>query len=98
MTDSTSRTVREIGRDLAKGALWDFLFPLLAFWFVLALPLAWAADKWGDRDSTDSPSHRSGMRPRTDYGTGCQYLETSKGHLTPRMGADGRQICTKGAL
>jgi len=32
----------------------------------------------------------------TDSGTGCQYLRpnsTNPGGLTPRMGADGKQVC-----
>ena len=35
---------------------------------------------------------RSGMNVHTDALTGCQYLET-RSAITPRMGADGRQIC-----
>ena len=45
------------------------------------------------RDATDSATARSNMALRVDYGTGCQYLASASGALTPRMGADGRQIC-----
>lgn len=45
-------------------------------------------------DATDkSVSVRSGVNLITDYGTGCQYLETNSGGLTPRMNAEGRHIC-----
>lgn len=46
------------------------------------------------RDDSDSPSKRSGMSLYIDYGTGCQYLSTPIfGSLTPRLDADGKQIC-----
>lgn len=31
-----------------------------------------------------------------DAETGCQYLTTPAGGITPRLGVDGRQICTAG--
>lgn len=45
---------------------------------------------WG-KDDSDAPNEFSNMDVRTDALTGCQYLAASS--LTPRMGADGRQIC-----
>lgn len=48
------------------------------------------------RDDTDAPGERSGLRPYTDHGTGCQYLATSDGALTPRLGSDGSPMCGKG--
>lgn len=49
------------------------------------------------RDDTDPPNGRSGLRLFTDAKTGCQYLSDPHGNsaLTPRLGADGRQVCTK---
>lgn len=44
----------------------------------------------------DSDLHRwkrSGMRMRTDYGTGCQYLCGWIGGCTPRLDRDGQHIC-----
>lgn len=41
-------------------------------------------------DSTDAPPLRSGMRLYTDHGTGCEYLGTPFGGLTPRLNATGR--------
>lgn len=45
-------------------------------------------------DDTDG-TKRSGIALRTDYGTGCQYLEGSLGGLTPRLDTNGQQICEK---
>lgn len=46
-------------------------------------------------DETDDKLNktRSGMELRIDHGTGCHYLESSKGMLTPRLQVDGTQIC-----
>lgn len=41
-----------------------------------------------DRDDTDG-SERSGLKLHTDHGTGCQYLSTIGGGITPRVSADG---------
>lgn len=47
------------------------------------------------RDSTDTPDKRSGMAIRYDAMTGCQYLESSGGGLTPRLDSTGKQICER---
>jgi len=47
-------------------------------------------------DSTDSTdkSERSGLELFIDYGTGCHYVATAWGKaLTPRMNANGKQLC-----
>ncbi|WP_319568247.1 DUF6440 family protein [Cohaesibacter marisflavi] len=36
---------------------------------------------------------KSGMTVYTDYKTGCQYLGTWSGGITPRLDADGKQVC-----
>ena len=43
------------------------------------------------RDDSDSEisTQRSGLTVRTDYTTGVQYLETTRGHLTVRLKVDG---------
>jgi len=48
-----------------------------------------------DRDDTDGQK-RSNMALRTDYGTGCQYLESSRGAITPRLSVDGKHVGCKG--
>lgn len=45
-------------------------------------------------DDTDGPTGRSGLALRHDAGTGCEYLASRWGGITPRLTADGRQICT----
>lgn len=48
------------------------------------------------RDTTDGEwPRRSGMRPLTDAFTGCQYLETSGGGITPRIDSRGRHLGCK---
>lgn len=44
-------------------------------------------------DSCDGEGHRCGLRIRTDALTGCQYLESTGGSLTPRLARDGRPAC-----
>lgn len=49
------------------------------------------------RDSTDAPDGpRSGMVIRVDALTGCQYVESGRGGLAPRLGPDGRPLCGAG--
>lgn len=46
-------------------------------------------------DATDHPGtkERSGLKLHIDYGTGCQYLVTADGGITPRLEEDGKQMC-----
>ena len=45
-------------------------------------------------DATDAGTwNRSGLRLHMDYGTGCQYVSTAGGGLSPRINADGSPIC-----
>lgn len=45
------------------------------------------------KDDSDGLHENSHMEVYTDHLTGCQYLY--RWSLTPRMGADGKQICKK---
>jgi hypothetical protein len=48
------------------------------------------------RDDSDPPNGRSGMTPLVDAKTGCEYLIRGGligATITPRMGADGKQVC-----
>lgn len=47
-------------------------------------------------DDTDSTGKRSGLGLCTDHGTGCQYLESRFGGLSPRLDASGRHVCKHG--
>jgi hypothetical protein len=46
------------------------------------------------RDDSDPGSwgERSGLVPATDAATGCQYLRTSGGGITPRLAQDGKHM------
>jgi hypothetical protein len=46
-------------------------------------------------DDTDNKltGARSDMRILVDHGTGCQYLRSSGGGLTPRLDKDGKPMC-----
>jgi hypothetical protein len=64
---------------------------------ILALVAALAGCSGGHRDDSDPANGRSGLAIYTDNLTGCQYLQAGGDRaLTPRMGADGKQICGKG--
>jgi len=48
------------------------------------------------KDDSDPEDGRSGMSIYTDNLTGCQYLsKPGLGGLSPRMSADGNQICVR---
>jgi hypothetical protein len=47
------------------------------------------------RDDSDSPTQRSGLRIHRDHLTGCEYFTTIFGGITPRLRADGTQVCRK---
>jgi hypothetical protein len=58
-----------------------------------ALLATLAACNVGDDTDDRENNHASGMRLYTDYGTGCQYLRGGGGGITPRMDANGKQVC-----
>jgi nitrogen fixation-related uncharacterized protein len=79
--------VEKLAKMIYRAWIFVGLLVVVAFLFGVFVP---------SFDDTDAPGERSGLRPYTDHGTGCQYLSTSDGALTPRLGADGRPICGKG--
>jgi hypothetical protein len=82
----------EIYDALVKFAIW------LSMWFGIAIAISCIATNLfgiGTDDSDLDKSHRSGVRVVTDYKTGLQYLETSKGGITPRLDAKGNQVSVK---
>ena len=85
------KELRRLGREMFSGA-WQY-FANTIFWAFLILVIFkwWQGDF--ERDDTDGKSVRSGMELRTDFGTGCQYLESKGGGITPRLKSDGRQVC-----
>ena len=64
--------------------------------FILFIMFAIHVHSNGDRNDTDPPlagSRRSDLILYNDSGTGCQYVGRLMGSLTPRMDANGHQIC-----
>lgn len=45
------------------------------------------------QDTTDGPDSRSGLALFTDHMTGCQYVGSPYGGVTPRIDRDGNPIC-----
>jgi hypothetical protein len=69
--------------------LWGFI----GLWLVVTA-YGWLRDYPGYDDTDDVVNGvRSEMRLHTDYGTGCQYLSTFLGGVTPRLDADGNHVC-----
>lgn len=95
MSEKVHSTAVEFGRSLTRGALIEVANWLsLGFAAVFSIALIAQAAGFG-WDSTDDRARglHSNLRLRTDHGTGCQYLESSDGALTPRLDAAGRQVC-----
>jgi len=71
--------------------------PLNVFGFLIAV--MWGLiifdqfQPYQPQDDSDGPNYNSHMNVFTDYLTGCQYLYRYS--LTPRMGADGKQVCIR---
>ena len=84
-----------------KGMYDNLVRPILVVFGILTLSSIAGAEidaaifKWSGygADSTDTEDHRSGMALFTDAGTGCQYLASPWGGITPRMGASGKHVC-----
>lgn len=75
--------------DLKRYTKWLGGWLLIAYWLAFVIGKSPVG-----RDDTDPGQwgSRSGVVPRTDSLTGCQYLEAGSGGLTPRLDRDGKQI------
>ena len=74
----------EIYERIKKDVVWICAIVLAIQFIWWAFPIS--------RDDTDGDT-RSGLVPRTDARTGCQYLESAGGGLTPRLDKAGKHIC-----
>jgi len=45
------------------------------------------------KDDSDPPDGISGMVVYHDHLTGCEYLASGHGGITPRLDANGKQVC-----
>lgn len=66
------------------------LFKFVMLVWIVVLLLDYFHVGW---DSTDG-DERSGLKLHIDNLTGCQYLSTSRGGITPRLDKNAKQICT----
>ena len=78
------------------GFLDGFFFGLGALMAYSLMVFIGTLIAYPERDSTDPPGSRSGLHLLIDHRTGCHYLMTRKGGLTPRLDTNGRQICEAG--
>lgn len=96
MTESDLREIKVIASGVENGinaAVKYTIWVVLALVTVIVFGLS-AMSKWQPTDSTDySTSDRSGLKLHTDAMTGCQYLSTSGGGITPRLDRNGHQVC-----
>lgn len=94
MTDERKVRVRDpigLGAGLMIGVLGGMFIARMAVQaYDQYAPVDWPRI---ERDATDSETDRSNLGLRIDHGTGCQYLVTSLGGITPRLGSDGRHVC-----
>ena len=88
----SKRQVREVGKQFTYGVVYAS-FVVIGLIAILGFLLTPILETITPRDATDSAYERSGMRLYTDHGTGCQYLATKEGHLSPRLHSDGAQVC-----
>lgn len=66
-------------------------FTIVLVWLVFSTLIALA---FNPVDNSDVDRwNRSEMRIHTDALTGCQYLSTRQGSITPRLHSDGVQVC-----
>lgn len=93
MPETKNTTVdHQIFMGLRKYTLWLGLLTAVAFGVistVMLLPYFF--------DSSDSWPRRSGLGISVDALTGCQYLLSPKGGVTPRVDASGKHLCDKQA-
>lgn len=75
--------------ELKKFAIW--LLGLYCMGFVLVALHYLSPYGRNDSDPGDWGA-RSNLAPRTDALTGCQYLATSEGGITPRLDGKGRHV------
>ena len=61
--------------------------------FVILFVNLWRGS--GSDDTDDPNGRRSNLMIYTDHRTGCQYLGTVLGGITPRLDRDGKPVCLK---
>jgi len=81
--------------ELLKGFFkrhtpFDLAIIAILSWFISTL----ISDNMKPRNDTDPADGRSGLALFVDNRTGCHYLSSPAGGLTPRLDSEGNQICS----
>jgi len=95
--DKTDRKqVEELIANGVDQGIWKVILFTMGVWIALLL-LDYSLFRVFQlgADSTDSETARSGMVIKTDNKTGCEYLATRDGGLTPRVDYQGYQLGCK---
>lgn len=94
MSEQQEQAMQQLGKVLSQSITIGLLkFGAIMGVGILAAGFILDAAIERPTDSTDSTEARSGMGLHTDALTGCQYLSTPKGGITPRLDASGRHLC-----
>lgn len=88
MNQSPQQIIENAVANAGKKVVNHVAWMLFAGYMAIAA-IGWLATGGYKKDSTDGHD-RSNMILRTDYGTGCQYLESRTGVLTPRLNTNGQ--------
>lgn len=86
--------------SVIESALWVLVGKAALIYFLVTISLSTVNGLLArhtdiGRDDTDPPNNRSNLLILTDHATGCQYLTSARGGLTPRLDESGKQICVK---
>lgn len=65
------------------------------YFFCLFALVSWLWVQPYDDTDNKTTKERSGLRLYTDHKTGCQYLVTLTGSITPRLNNNGKNNCGK---
>jgi hypothetical protein len=87
-------------QEIFEGAAWNVIGKLALIWLVAVITVTVANYLLATyteigRDDTDPPRGRSNMKILIDHQTGCQYLMSARGGLTPRLDESGRLMYSK---
>lgn len=101
MATMSDEDIERLGKQFTEGVIQTLgKWFLIALFIVVSFSLVSDYFRWGYDSSDDlrieqTFGQRSDMQIRRDAATGCQYLESSEGHLTPRLEPSGAQLCVR---
>ena len=83
--DLIQRRFDQLESSIRKGVRSAFL-SVIAYFGLIVFVLSYVINPL---DSTDSGFSRSGLKVHVDAQTGCEYLSTPSGAITPRLSGAG---------